>query len=86
MTDTLTALDATFLELEQQDEGALMSIRPPSRTAPHLRQGPGAPRDRRERGCRNARRAAHERDADNEWVYANRLVELAERVMVPVAA
>jgi WS/DGAT/MGAT family acyltransferase len=26
MTDTLTALDATFLELEQQDEGALMSI------------------------------------------------------------
>ncbi len=26
MTDTLTALDATFLELEQQDDGALMSI------------------------------------------------------------
>jgi WS/DGAT/MGAT family acyltransferase len=26
MSDTLTALDATFLELEQQDEGALMSI------------------------------------------------------------
>ncbi len=26
MPDTLTALDATFLELEQQDEGALMSI------------------------------------------------------------
>jgi diacylglycerol O-acyltransferase / wax synthase len=26
MTDTLTALDATFLELEQQDEGALMAI------------------------------------------------------------
>jgi diacylglycerol O-acyltransferase len=26
MTDTLTALDATFLELEQLDEGALMSI------------------------------------------------------------
>ena len=26
MTETLTALDATFLELEQQDEGALMSI------------------------------------------------------------
>jgi diacylglycerol O-acyltransferase len=26
MTDTLSALDATFLELEQQDEGALMSI------------------------------------------------------------
>lgn len=26
MTDRLTALDATFLELEQQDEGALMSI------------------------------------------------------------
>ena len=26
MADTLTALDATFLELEQQDEGALMSI------------------------------------------------------------
>ena len=26
MTDNLTALDATFLELEQQDEGALMSI------------------------------------------------------------
>ena len=26
MSDNLTALDATFLELEQQDEGALMSI------------------------------------------------------------
>ena len=26
MSDSLTALDATFLELEQQDEGALMSI------------------------------------------------------------
>jgi len=26
MTDVLTALDATFLELEEQDEGALMSI------------------------------------------------------------
>ena len=26
MSDTLTALDATFLEVEQQDEGALMSI------------------------------------------------------------
>jgi diacylglycerol O-acyltransferase / wax synthase len=26
MSDTLTALDATFLELEQQDEGVLMSI------------------------------------------------------------
>ena len=26
MSDTLTALDATFLELEQQDEGALMGI------------------------------------------------------------
>ena len=26
MSDTLSALDATFLELEQQDEGALMSI------------------------------------------------------------
>ena len=26
MTDTLTALDATFLELEQSDEGALMAI------------------------------------------------------------
>lgn len=26
MTDTLTALDATFLELEQQDDGALMGI------------------------------------------------------------
>ena len=26
MTDTLTALDAAFLELEQLDEGALMSI------------------------------------------------------------
>lgn len=26
MTDNLTALDATFLEIEQQDEGALMSI------------------------------------------------------------
>ena len=26
MSETLTALDATFLELEQQDEGALMSI------------------------------------------------------------
>ncbi len=26
MTDSLTALDATFLELEQQDEGALMGI------------------------------------------------------------
>jgi diacylglycerol O-acyltransferase / wax synthase len=26
MTDTLTALDATFLELEQRDDGALMSI------------------------------------------------------------
>jgi diacylglycerol O-acyltransferase / wax synthase len=26
MTDTLTALDATFLELEQRDQGALMSI------------------------------------------------------------
>ena len=26
MTDTLTALDATFLELEQLDEGALMSV------------------------------------------------------------
>ena len=26
MTETLTALDATFLELEQSDEGALMSI------------------------------------------------------------
>ena len=26
MTNTLTALDATFLELEEQDDGALMSI------------------------------------------------------------
>src|SRR5690242_6311742 len=26
MSDNLTALDATFLELEQQDEGALMGI------------------------------------------------------------
>jgi len=26
MPDTLTALDATFLELEQKDEGALMGI------------------------------------------------------------
>src|ERR1700751_1871608 len=26
MSDTLTALDATFLELEQQDESALMAI------------------------------------------------------------
>ena len=26
MSDSLTALDATFLELEQHDEGALMSI------------------------------------------------------------
>ena len=26
MSDTLTALDATFLELEQRDEGALMAI------------------------------------------------------------
>jgi glyceraldehyde-3-phosphate dehydrogenase/erythrose-4-phosphate dehydrogenase len=35
---------------------------------------------------RSVLRAAHERDADNEWGYANRLVELAERVMVLVAA
>ena len=26
MTDTLSALDATFLELEQEDDAALMSI------------------------------------------------------------
>jgi diacylglycerol O-acyltransferase / wax synthase len=43
MGDTLTALDATFLELEQRDEGALMSIGgamvfdpPPGQTAPRL--------------------------------------------------
>jgi diacylglycerol O-acyltransferase len=41
MSDTLTALDATFLELEQQDEGALMSIGGVSVFDPLL--GGGAP-------------------------------------------
>jgi hypothetical protein len=52
MSDTLTALDATFLELEQQDEGALMGIGGVSVFDPL--PGGGAPSvggDVREPGC-----------------------------------